>query len=192
MHGLSECIASFYVKRKIIPTEHKEIYSYGIELILNEALTFILVLITGAVLKNFIGSVIFLIVFCGTRIYTGGFHANTTAVCRMTMIITASSVIIFSRLIINLPCTVLITGIVFSGIILFPLIPVKHPNKNLTEEQKRKGKRRGILLYLIFSICSIFLWFFNKPTGILIALSLLSVTILAIIGTIKTKGVPTQ
>ena len=103
MHGLSECIASFYVKRKIIPTEHKEIYSYGIELILNEALTFILVLITGAVLKNFIGSVIFLIVFCGTRIYTGGFHANTTAVCRMTMIITASSVIIFSRLIINIP-----------------------------------------------------------------------------------------
>lgn len=73
MHYLSDCIASFYVRKSIIPKDHKDIYSYGIELILNEALTFALVLLVSVIMHRFWDGILFLITFCCTRIYTGGF-----------------------------------------------------------------------------------------------------------------------
>ena len=40
MEFLSDCIADFYIKRRIINFEEKDIYKAGIKLILNEAFTF--------------------------------------------------------------------------------------------------------------------------------------------------------
>ncbi len=41
MGFLSECIADFYVSRKIISIGEKEIYKYGIELILNALVNYL-------------------------------------------------------------------------------------------------------------------------------------------------------
>lgn len=189
MHYLSDCIASFYVRKDIIPKDHKDIYSYGIELILNEALTFALVLLVSVIMHRFWDGILFLITFCCTRIYTGGFHAKTVAVCRATMIITLISVLGFTVIAESFPLWILILCLIGSAIVLFPLIPVRHPNKTLTEEQKRKGRIKGICIYIFFSVCSIILCEFNKRAGVLINLSLMSVTILAIVGKIRTREV---
>ncbi len=189
MHYLSDCIASFYVRKSIIPKDHKDIYSYGIELILNEALTFALVLLVSVIMHRFWDGILFLITFCCTRIYAGGFHAKTVAVCRATMIITLISVLDFTVIIESVHLWILVLCLIGSAVILFPLIPVKHPNKTLTENQKRKGKVKGICTYIFFSGCSIILCEFNKRAGVLINLSLMSVTILAIVGKIRTREV---
>ena len=47
--NISNYIANLYVKNNIIPLEHKEVYRGGVELILNEAFTFILVIFLSAI-----------------------------------------------------------------------------------------------------------------------------------------------
>lgn len=54
LNYLSEFIADFYIKRGIIKSERKELYKAGIELVLNEILTFSLVLILAGLLSSFI------------------------------------------------------------------------------------------------------------------------------------------
>ena len=129
MNFLSECIADFYIKRQIIKSEDREIYKAGIELILNEAFTFLLVLLIAGVFFKILYGILFLTVFCLTRMFCGGFHAKTTLVCRGTMLITFLSVILFSYMLKNSCIVVLIIILVISFAVLLPLIPVKHPNK---------------------------------------------------------------
>lgn len=45
MKHLSSSITDFYIKRNIIKEDEKEVYQYGVELILNEVLTFGIILI---------------------------------------------------------------------------------------------------------------------------------------------------
>ena len=45
MKHLSSGITDFYVKRNIIQVDEKEVYQCGVELILNEVITFGLILI---------------------------------------------------------------------------------------------------------------------------------------------------
>ena len=94
MGYLSECIADFYVKRNIIGKCDKEVYQAGVALILNEILSFILVVVLSWLVWKIRYSLEFLIVFCTTRIFCGGFHAKKTYVCRMTMLLTFSMVVI--------------------------------------------------------------------------------------------------
>lgn len=68
------------------------------------------------------------------------------------MIITLISVLDFTVIIESVPLWILVLCLIGSEVILFPLIPVKHPNKTLTENQKRKGKVKGICTYIFFQV----------------------------------------
>ena len=185
MRYLSQKIAELYVKRNIINPDYKEVYRSGVELILNEVFTFLLVFLISLFLGKFRYSVEFLSAFCLTRIYCGGFHAKTVFVCRSTMITVFLSVVGISYYVDRV--SVVAVGIVLalSFLIMLPFIPVKHPNKTLTKEQISKNRIRGIFLYLLFSAISVVVYlFFSKQDGFVICLSLCAVSALTIVGTI--------
>ena len=82
----------YYISRKItekliekgIIAERKysaDVYEYGIELILGDLINYILIFVTGIVLKQdaYI-PLLYLICFVSVRIFSGGFHAVTHAV----------------------------------------------------------------------------------------------------------------
>lgn len=186
---LSECIADLYIRRNIILENEKNVYKCGVELILNETFTFLLVIFFSAIIGKFIFAVEFLTVFCFTRIFCGGFHAKTTSVCRMTMILTFFEVWIFSELLEGTKTYIIYLILFASFIVLLPLIPVKHPNKKMSEEIRRKNKIRGIFAYVFFSVCAIIMFTLeHRQSGLIIALSLVSVSVLAIVGTFTGRG----
>lgn len=180
---LSNTIADFYISRKIICRDEKEVYKSGIELILNDIVTFGLILFISVLMFNVRYAVEFLVVFCFTRIYCGGYHAPKAYLCRITMVIAFLFVAIGSSILKNLTDVFLCLLLLISFILMLPLIPVKHPNKKLTEQLIKKSFRYGVMLYIVFIVCSIIVFqYINKQDGIIIALSLCTVTVLAIIG----------
>lgn len=188
MNYLSNCIADFYVKRNIIGESEKEVYQAGVLLILNEVLSFILIIILSGLIWKIRYSIEFLIVFCITRIFCGGFHAKTTYVCRLTMLGTFASVITIANFLSKSSTEILWLINLISFLMLLPLIPVKHPNKELTKELVEMNRKKGAITYILFGVCSVLVAeYLSIKDGFIISLSLSAVTVLAIVGTISNE-----
>lgn len=185
MKQLSLSIADFYVKQNIIRADEKEAYRYGIGLILNETVTFGIILLSATIIWEIKYAVEFLGVFCLTRVYCGGYHASNVHICRITMFTVFAGIYCLVRMMINLNPLIVHLLLLLNFMITACLIPVKHPNKELSVIQIRKNRKLGLLLYLLFGIVSVILTAFgSKNDGLIIGLSLCAVTVLAIIGKI--------
>ena len=88
MEFLSECIADFYIKRNIISECEKNVYKYGVQLILNDVFTFTIIIIFSILFWNVKYGAEFLLTLCVTRVFCGGFHAKKAYICKLSMIIT--------------------------------------------------------------------------------------------------------
>lgn len=188
MNYLANCIADFYVKRNIIEESDKDVYQAGVELILNEVLSFILVVALSWFVWEIRYSFEFLIVFCITRVFCGGFHAKKTYICRLTMLGTFVSVITAANILEQNPTKILWLINLISFLILLPLIPVKHPNKELTQELIKANRKKGVITYILFGLCSVLVAeYLSVKDGFVMALSLSAVTVLAIVGTISNE-----
>ncbi|MBR3933214.1 MAG: accessory gene regulator B family protein [Clostridia bacterium] len=188
MEHISECIANFYASKNIIKCNEKEAYQYGIYLILNDIVTFSIIILISIFLWKFRYSIEFLSVFCFTRAYCGGYHASKAYVCRLTMIITFLMVIILSSLLENISERSLCIILICSFSLSIPFIPVKHPNKELTPELVRKGRVKGTLVFALFSLSAVLIFkYFEARDGVIIALTLSAVSALVIIGVITNE-----
>ena len=182
--NLSASIADFYVQKNIINSDEKEVYQWGVSLVLNDIVTFSLVLLLSALLSHVRFGAEYLIVFCLTRIYCGGYHARKESICRFTMIVVFLIVLFGAHILSDCSRYILLSVLTVSFMVLLPLIPVRHPNKVMTEKLKKKGRVRGTLSYLAFAVLSLLFYLFvSKIDAVLIALSLSAVSVLAIIGT---------
>lgn len=190
MKHLSSCITDFYIKRNIIKADEKEVYQYGVELILNEVITFSLILIYSVLAWKLRYAVEFLSVFCLTRVYCGGYHASKTSICRLTMIGIFFCIYVLSDMLKNISPIWLLLLLITCFAIIILLVPVKHPNKTMTAKQVDKNRKMGILTFLFFGMVSFAVrGFLGIQDGIIICLSLCAVTALAIIGTFTTEEV---
>lgn len=182
---LSDSIADLYVRRNIILPEEKEVYKCGVELILNDIITFSLVILISTIFFKARFALEFLITLCFTRVYCGGYHAAKAYMCRLSMLITFFGVILLSYILAESPELILYIILILSFVVLLPLIPVKHPNKTLTQELIAKNRKKGIITYIIFGMLSILICHFaNRQDAFIISLSLSAVTVLAVIGTL--------
>lgn len=81
-------------------------------------------------------------------------------------------------LVINIVCTAFIAL----------LSPVKHPNKELTEKQKKQNKLNAFLTSFILSIISGILIFAGFNKGVTISITLVAVAVLMVIGILTRIG----
>ena len=179
------------MKRNKIQEDKREIYCYGFKLIIADIINFSIVLIIGLLLNRVFDSVLFLITLCGIRQFSGGFHAKSFWLCRLSMIITFISVFAISNILAkahwNLVGCILINTL--SVITIAILAPVIHPNKILTEIQKQKNKIKSIITSLIMAVVSIVLILLDIDGGVTISITLLAVIILMIVSLIMHKEV---
>lgn len=188
MEVLSRAVTDVFLRKKIIAEEEKEVYQFGVCIFLNEAMTFLLIFIFSALIWEVKDAILFLCTFCGMRIYCGGYHARKVSLCRIAMITTFIVVMIASMLLSNASLKAVAVIEFVSFLVLLPIIPVKHPNKTMTKELARKGKRRGILLYCAFALVSfIALKSGCRHEAMIIVMSLCAVAVLAVIGTISNR-----
>ncbi len=185
MKRLSNSIADLYVKRKIIDPEDKEVYKSGVELILNDLVSFSIIIMFSCFVGHVRFSFEFLLTFCLTRIFCGGFHAKKAYVCKITMLTTFLLVMFGSYLMKNVHIYVVLSILLASFVIVFKLSPVKHPNKQLTEVKIIENHRKSVITFVLLAAVSMLVFTLaNKQDGVIIALSLSAVAVLAIVGTL--------
>ncbi|MBR1970244.1 MAG: accessory gene regulator B family protein [Clostridia bacterium] len=191
MDKLANILTDFCMNRNKIQEDRREIYCYGFKLIIADIINFSIVLIVGLLLNKVFDSILFLITLCGTRQFSGGFHARSFWLCRLSMIITFISVFAISNIVAKshwelVWCTSINILCVITMAVLAPVI---HPNKILTEIQKQKNKIKSIITSFIMAVISIVLVLLDVDGGVTISITLLAVIVLMIVSLIMHREV---
>lgn len=157
MDRLADGITDYYVRKKCIPDEKREIYSYGFKLIFADIVNFAMVAIIGALFGRFFHSAVFLAFLWTVRRYSGGFHAKTFALCRASMLVTFGTVLLLSYFAAKsayvFPVCILMC--LFCVVTVIAFAPVSHPNKKLTEKQKKNNRIRAVIWSTLLSVAAL-------------------------------------
>ena len=190
MDNLSTALTNYFVSKKLITYEKMEIYHYGFKLILSDIINFSIIMLLSVILNRVLDGLVYLVVLCSIRRFSGGFHAKTFWLCRLSMIITFLLLLLFADFLSSI--TILPLTSVFINIVLLLFVavfsPVKHPNKKLNSKQIKKNKYNAVLVTIIWAILSVFLIYLNITQGITIMTTILAVVIFMALGMIKKEG----
>ncbi len=190
MEAIANALTDYCLRKKFITEDKREIYCYGFKLIFADVINFSIVLILALLFKQIFSGIAFLFTLCCVRKHSGGFHAKTFWLCRISLIITFVCVLALSMLVSASEFDMLISGIinVFSVVFISVFSPVRHPNKPLTEEQAKLNKKRAFIASLLLAALSAALIFAGVGEGVTISITLLAIVILMIVGLITVKG----
>jgi len=155
-----------------IPDEDKELYIYGIRqgifMLINIITTFVL----GFLLRMFLCSVLYFVVYSTLRIYAGGAHAKTPLRCYIYSTMLTASVLLLVK---YLPHSFwLVFGILMvSSFIVYLVSPVESRNKPLSSKEVELYKRRvNLLLFFYVAIGVVLLVFQHILFAFTIAVSI--------------------
>lgn len=139
LHETSEKIVDFFFdKDKDYP---KEIYVYGIELAISSLIGSIIVMVIGLIVNCVLECGIYLIVLSSTRLFTGGYHANSYLKCNIiTILATIFSIKMYFVIKLYLSdyiwlMILLLIISLLSTIILF--CPIENKNKSIDAKEKK-------------------------------------------------------
>ncbi len=159
---ISDAITEKFVKLEIIKENDREVYKYGLELLISLIMTTGIIITASLFLGKFISTLLYLAGFFNARTICGGYHAKHHYSCFM---LTISSYIVF--LLLNFAfyskpylnwVTVFMT--VFSAIMITAFAPIEHPDNPMTEYRKNRNRRLSIILSIIIClVCFISLLF---------------------------------
>lgn len=188
LHNMSEKITDFLLLKKSITFEEKDIYIYGVELVTSSVINLSICLIIGLCLDEFLNSVLFFVIFCSLRKFSGGYHCMTYLKCNILFSIIVLSSLLISKYVDgveNIP--LMLTVMMITILVIFCLAPVEHPNKQIDKKENKKYKIISLGIVLIHIISYLFMLVgFNKRINIIIICDLF-VAIMMIFGYIKDR-----
>lgn len=164
-HNLAVDIAFLLIKNKIVDIEQRDIYVYGLEVILLNGSLLLVFLIASLLSGTMINFLAYMIFFLPIRIFSGGFHAKSSDSCFIlsTMMYGISIAItaFFPLLYQNWKWTG--AGII-SVIVILALSPMVNENNPLTKSQQKRNRIIVCILLavdlVVYILCCYFNWRF--------------------------------
>jgi len=189
MSRLSYMVTDYLLNRGKIEKSDREIYHYGYILLLDGLLDTILLLIFGIIIQEFVLTVFFVLVFTTTRMFSGGYHANTRWQCILVTFVSCFISVEVSQQIVGLFDEKLffIVGIVICYIIFIVYSPVENANKPLDEEDIQANKTKSLVLLSIYVFIVAFTSKYNLVYSSVILVTLFEVVLLMIVGIIQKR-----
>lgn len=175
-------IVNFFICKNIFPEEQREIYQYGFELWVSSVIGILIVLAIGIISGKFWESIVFYIVFCFTRLFSGGFHAPTYLLCKITFGTVLILVLFLDWLLCNITEFYWYILYFYSLIIVCTFAPVENHNKTLTELEKIRSKVISIVEMVIWLAVMLLFKSFESGLYHIVALTLFFVANLMLIG----------
>lgn len=156
-HHLSERISLVLLQNKIIPSDEREIYSYGLEAFLLNGAVLVVAFLTGIFTCSMLHFVVFVLVFVPLRMFTGGFHAKTSERCFIgttifylgTVCVIQYNPTLYQNRIIH---------VLTVAAILFMMIcsPLENRNHLLEQRSRHRNKCVVVILLTIDSVVTVF------------------------------------
>lgn len=157
INKLSQYFVGKMLSSGTISENDRELYVYGLFMLLSRIMFFIIACIFGLILSSTLESIIFYIAFQSIRIYAGGYHASTETKCDImsTLSILACIVVIRLSKSYDLQSVLFFTGLAAS-IPIFLFCPLDTPEKPLTNiEFKYFRKISLIILFVIIALSTV-------------------------------------
>lgn len=105
LNYLSRSITDFLLLKETIKTEEKEIYIYGVQLIISSIINFLICIITSLLFGELLNGLIFFVAFSSLRKFTGGFHSRSFLICN----------IVFTMIVVVALISNMLIGAIFAG-----------------------------------------------------------------------------
>lgn len=184
LRAMCEDVSFILVRNRIISEDDREVYIYGLELILNSLLVVGTIVTLGVLLNKVLITVVFLVVFCSIRSYAGGYHANQYWKCYCVGCFAYLSVVIIvqSTLAIHVKLDSLIF-LAISYIGIFYIAPLNSEKSPKTQEEMNKNSiitKVLINVYTAIAVIGIFvypqvmdLWFTIACTQLVVSIFLI-------------------
>lgn len=186
---ISKRIALSLYKKGIIDNEKLPVCEYGFELMISILIGFLLVIISGILLDEFLASVIFYILFVFVRTFTGGFHAKTHFYCKLTMALCCLFVIIGTKLLNGQPSLIMfnLLFLMVYMVSVFLYAPVEHKNAPMTNKLKKRNRKISIIMAIALSFLIVMVMFCVPKIAVISSLTLFVIAVLIIISNIMER-----
>ncbi|MDF2882005.1 MAG: accessory regulator [Clostridiaceae bacterium] len=188
---LSDNITDFFYSNNILEEEDKEIYVYGLHLIISTVIGITLIFILGLILNRLIYSIVFLISFIPIRMYSGGYHASSYVKCNLILIVlylTTMSVVVFTPSVYVIGISAIMT--IATVYIILKFAPVDNEKKRLTENKKKRNKKITLFILFTFYLIGVVMYKINIQIfyTIIVTMFLVSILIIKIKGGVTNEG----
>lgn len=156
INNLATHITEKLISSNTIKPEDRDLYIYGIFMLLSQLLFILLTVVFGLVLNCVVESIVFYIAFQFIRRYAGGYHAKTETRCEImsTLSIFACLVVIRLSKLYGFDNILLCLAIV-TAISIAVLCPLGTPEKPLSEKEFRYFRKISWLILLIITLLTI-------------------------------------
>ena len=156
INNLATHITEKLISSNTIKPEDRDLYIYGIFMLLSQLLFILLTVVFGLVLNCVVESIVFYIAFQFIRRYAGGYHAKTETRCEImsTLSIFACLVVIRLSKLYGFANILLCLAIV-TAISIAVLCPLGTPEKPLSEKEFRYFRKISWLILLIITLLTI-------------------------------------
>lgn len=185
MHSLACKLAIWlYVHSSDNSKASLEIYIYGFELLLSTFMGCISIFLISFLIDQILSSLIFLLIFCPLRGYSGGYHSSTYLRCLFSSTFLYLIVVTTSIHLANtFPIYFSLLFSALATLLIFLFAPMTHPNHPISHQRYIRSKfiSRCFAIVLFFLICILILIHTHANIIFLISLSKLAVAILMII-----------
>ncbi|WP_366049339.1 accessory gene regulator B family protein [uncultured Eubacterium sp.] len=162
INNLSARLTDKLLSKGSITEDERELYIYGLFMLISQLLYLVLACIFGLLFQCFIESIAFYIAFQFIRRYAGGYHAATETRCEIlsTLSIIASIGIIKLSKIYDFK-TILLFITLVSVVLIFFLCPLDTPEKPLSEKEFKYFRKISWIILLVISSIIIVSYFFK-------------------------------
>ena len=186
MNCIAKRFAKWFVKNGA-QAENEEVYAYAMECLLNTALTFLVILIIGAIFHRFLPAVVWMAFFLCIRHFSGGLHAPNHIACFLFSVAVGTGCM-FLTTPLNGQVWLLYGGVAISIPIIFAFAPIIHSSHPLSDAKVRKMKKTARVMILIESCLIVGLHiFWQTELAYAAVLGVLSATISTLIGRIHAQ-----
>ncbi|PHV71666.1 hypothetical protein CS063_03645 [Sporanaerobium hydrogeniformans] len=183
---ISEDFSFILVRNRLISEEDREVYIYGIELLLTGLVTTLFLIFLGIIFNQLAFTLLFMLIMVTVRGYSGGYHANSYNRCFLvTSLGCLVGIVLSMRLQVALKLGASLVFLIIALVVLGYVGSInsfKNP-KTLEEMKKRKRKVR-LLISFNAGLAGLFILSNSEAYGVYyfaIAYTLFFITLLMVI-----------
>lgn len=183
---VAEKISYFFIAKKIIKENDKDMYSYSFEIFISTLINFIVIFIIAIVFKKIPETFLYLSAFFPLRIIAGGYHAGSHLKCISILIVTYLLILLLLSIIPS--DMIIITSqimILLSSFIILLLAPIEDKNNPMTDNQKVKLQLKSRIATIVYLIIITVLLFIKPYISLVLSLGSLSVGLSLVASKIK-------
>ena len=181
----AEYISEKLVEKNLVKNKDKDVYQYGIEVLISTAINIMLLLVIGIITKTVLLSICHFLILATIRTLTGGYHASTYLRCEILGCVTYITIVLCLEKVTQLFCVsnwLLVCSLM--GIITLINFAITNKRTVIDKELKRL-KKKVILRELTWIMLVLLLEDKRIKGGIL--LSFFAVFLFTIIDKIKNE-----